>query len=358
MTDARRLPAALVLIGAVLIGIAWFLATRHGASFMPSYLADWLFWSALPFGALPVVMLIDLAGPGAGFALEPALRRLLVLTPVAAVLLVPILLRPADLFGWSMGHGFSTPFGKAWMAHGPFIARAIIYVVLWALLALIFFTPPAPSAIDRRRGIAAIGLFLYAVTITLAAADWAMAVEPAWFSAEYGILFAASQIAIAVSFAVLLAGAVWRTAAPEAAASFLLGATGIWLFTQFVQFLVIWSGDKPTEITWYLHRTGAGSLVAVWIALIAGVVVPVLLLMSWRLRRHPRVLPVAAVLIIVAQALGMLWLVTPSLRYHFVVSGMDVLEMAGIGGLMLGICLLFGPLPKPALQEVPRHAWR
>ncbi|HEX2944114.1 MAG TPA: hypothetical protein VHO91_23870, partial [Rhodopila sp.] len=251
-----------------------------------------------------------------------------------------------------------TPFGKAWMAHGPFIARAIVYIVLWALLALMFFRPPAATAIDRRRGVAAIGLFIYAVTITLAAADWAMAVEPGWFSAEFGVLFAASQIAIAVSFAVLLAGAVWRSTEPEAAASFLLGAAGIWLFAQFVQFLVIWSGDKPAEITWYLHRTGAGSLTVVWIGFIAGVVLPVLLLMSWRLRRHPQILPLAAVLIIVSQALGMLWLVTPSLRHHFVVSGMDALEMAGIGGLMVGICLLFGPLPKPVVQEVPRHAWR
>ena len=60
-----------------------------GASAMPSYLADWLFWSSLPFGALPVVMLLDLAGTGCRLRLEPALRRLLMLTPVAGLLLIP-----------------------------------------------------------------------------------------------------------------------------------------------------------------------------------------------------------------------------------------------------------------------------
>ena len=65
-----------------------------GASAMPSYLADWLFWSSLPLGALPVVMLLDLAGPDAGFGLEPALRSLLWLTPLAGLLMIPVLMRP------------------------------------------------------------------------------------------------------------------------------------------------------------------------------------------------------------------------------------------------------------------------
>ena len=68
---------------------------------MPSYLANWLFWSSLPFGALPVVMMLDLAGPRAGFGLEPALRRLLLLMPLAALLLIPVLVWPGALFGWA-----------------------------------------------------------------------------------------------------------------------------------------------------------------------------------------------------------------------------------------------------------------
>ena len=353
----KRASIALAVIGAVCLLAAWFLAKGAAMSGMPSYLAGWLFWSALPFGALPVVMLIDLGGPGAGFALEPALRRLLVLTPVAALLIIPVLIHTQALFGWAASHGFDTPFGQIWMTQRAFIIRGIIYLILWATLGFAFYWPPIPSAVERRRAIAAVGLFVYALTITLAAADWAMSVSPKWFSAEFGLLFAASQVAIAVSAAVLLAGPVWRAAEPEAAASFLLGASAIWGFAQFIQFLVIWSGNLPSEIGWYQDRGGPGGIIVVWVAFLAGMVAPVFMLLSWHLRRHPVILPVSAVLSLVGQLLGMLWLITPSFRHGFTITGMDGLVVLGLGAISIGFCLLPGPLPKPAI-EAPQHAWR
>ncbi|HTW69528.1 MAG TPA: hypothetical protein VME47_06550 [Acetobacteraceae bacterium] len=339
----RRTGLGLLFAGAVLLLIGLLLSVLSGASAMPSYLADWLFWSSLPLGALPVVMLLDLAGPGAGFGLEPALRGLLWLTPLAGLLLIPVLVRPAELFGWASGHGFAAPFGQDWMTHGAFIARSIIYFVLWSFLALLFVEPPTPAAVHRRRGFAAIGLFIYALSATLAAIDWVMAVEPGWSSPEIGILVVTAQATIAVSAAVLLAGGTWRSAAPEAAAAFLLIVAAAWIFTQFMQFLVIWSADKPTDITWYLHRDNAFARAAAGVGFVAGFVLPVLLLLSPRNRRRPRVLPAMAVLLLCVQVLDMLWLITPSVRHHFTISFMDVLELAGIGGIVVGGCLARDP---------------
>jgi hypothetical protein len=343
----RRLASGLLLLGGVLLLIGLLLSVLAGATTMPSYLADWLFWSSLPLGALPVVMLLDLAGPGAGFGLEPTLRRLLWLMPVAAVLLVPMLVRLGSAYGWAMGHGFNTPVGRAWMTHGAFVARSIFYFVLWSLLALCFVAPPEPYAIHRRRGIAAIGLFVYAVTGTLASIDWAMTVEPDWMSADFGLLLLSAQATIAVSFALLLAGEKWRRLAPEPAAAILLLAAAAWFFLQFMQFLVIWSADKPTDIVWYLHRANAGGRIAAWCGFILGFVVPLVQLLSPARRRRARTLPALAVLMLAVQALGMLWLVTPSLRHHFTVSGMDLLELAGIGGITLGACLWTGRARAP-----------
>ncbi len=340
----RRTGLVLFVAGALLLLLGLLLSVFAGASAMPSYLADWLFWSSLPLGALPVVMALDLAGPDAGFGLEPALRSLLWLTPLAGLLLIPVLARPADLFGWASGHGFTTPFGHDWMTHGAFVTRSIIYFVLWSFLALLFVVPPTPGTIHRRRGVAAVGLFIYALSATLAAIDWVMAVEPDWSSPELGILVMSAQATIAVSVAVLLAGDAWRLAAPEAAASLLMIVVAGWIFMQFIQFLVIWSADKPTDITWYLHRDNRFGRAAAWIGFIAGFVVPLLLLLLPRSRRRPRTLPAIAVLVLCVQALGMLWLITPSVRHHFTISFMDVLELAGIGAITLGCCLWLDPM--------------
>jgi hypothetical protein len=344
----KRTSAILALAGAALLLASPVLSLLTGARVMPSYLADWLFWSSLPLGALPVVMLLDLAGPGPGFGLEPALRRQLLLMPGAALLLIPILVRPGVLFGWAMGHGFTTPFGHAWMNHGAFIVRSVVYFALWIILALIFRKPPAPGAVARRQGIAAIGLFAYALTATLAAVDWAMTVEPNWSSPEFGMLLISTEAAIAVSAALLLAGTASRQAAREEAAAFLLAAAAVWVFLQFIQYLVIWSADKPSDIAWYLHRAGSGSEVVVWFGFIGGFIIPFFTLLSPRLRRHPVTLPANAILMLCVQALGTLWLITPSLRQRFMISAMDVLELAGLGGVMLGACLWPMPVAKAA----------
>jgi Ni/Fe-hydrogenase subunit HybB-like protein len=181
-----------------------------------------------------------------------------------------------------------------------------------------------------------------------------MAVEPDWISPEYGLLLASAQATIAVSVALLLAGGTWRRTAPEQAATILLLAAATWVFLQFMQFLVIWSADKPADIVWYLQRANRASRIVVWIGVIAGLVVPLALLLSPRRRRQPTVLPAVAVLVLGVQALGMLWLITPSLRHHFAITGMDLLELAGIGGVTLGICLWFGPLHEPAV-EMAQH---
>jgi hypothetical protein len=338
----KRAGTLLFVAGAALLAVGLLLSLWLGAAAMPSYAADWLFWSSLPLGALLLVMLLDLAGPGAGFGIEPVLRRMLWLTPLAGLLLIPLLVRPGALFGWAQGHGFHTPFGRFWMTNAGFVARGIVYFVLWSFLAVFFSTPPSVSAVERRRGFAAFGLFVYLVTGTLAAVDWAMAVEPDWYSSAFGLLLLAAQASIAVSVAVLLAGEGWHRAMPEPAAAGLLLPLFAWFFLQLMQYLVIWSADKPADITWYLHRSNGGSNAVAVIAVVLGLLVPLALLLSPVRRRWRPVLPAVALAVLVVQAVGMLWLVTPSIREHFTLTGMDVLELAGLGGVMLGATLLAG----------------
>ena len=79
---------------------------------------------------------------------------------------------------------------------------------------------------------------------------------------------------------------------------------------------------------------------------------PLALLLAPRGRRHPVAVPAVALAVLCGQALGMLWLITPSIRHSFTVSGMDVLTLAGIGGVMLGLCLLTRA-PAVPLEAVP-----
>src|SRR5207302_2012439 len=128
-----------------------------GSDVMPSYLGAWLAILALPLGALPLVMGGELLGlPDT--LLMPMLRRIVALMPLAALLVIPVLLRLDVLYpslqlpkqglpGW-------------WMTPGFFVVRALVFLVIWTALSFVF--SQAPGQGDRRRSIlAGLGLALH-----------------------------------------------------------------------------------------------------------------------------------------------------------------------------------------------------
>jgi hypothetical protein len=330
----KAMPAGLLVIGiaALVLGL---ILSRHIQT-MPSYLAAWLFIAALPFGALPLVMAADLlnaAGqPSPGTLMFAApLRRQLLLAPLAALLVIPVLFRVHPLF--FHGAHLATPLARAWMAPAHYIIRVILYLIVWTILALIFARPPAPDR-PQRPAMAVFGLLLHFIIGAMAATDFAMAVEPKWTSADFGLIFIASQSLIALSFAMLRQGRAWMPATRQA--TVLLGLVGVWMFLQFTQFLAIWSANMPAEVIWYLHRDAAGGHTIEWIGFIGGFVLPLIIL---PMRRHAGVAAMAALLLAV-QALEMLWLITPSFRAKFALLGIDIIELIGLLGIVIGAALI------------------
>jgi hypothetical protein len=347
--------------GAVLLVLGLLLAVFGAVQTMPSYLAGWLFLAAIPFGALPLVLALDLVGPvavsPASALVAAALRRQLLLAPLAAVLAIPLLFRVPELFLHGTLH---TPLDRFWMAVPFYVPRVIVVLILWTLLALSF----AGRRAVRHKGWAAAGLALHFVLGTIAATDFAMAVEPGWTSADFGVLFMASQCVIALSCAILFSllpasqdrRRLARQTEPGAAkldalGLVLLGLTGLWMFLQYTQFETIWSADLPAEIIWYIHRDAGGGHAAAWIGVIGGFVLPVLML-PWR--RADAVRLVAGLLLAV-QMLDMLWLITPAYRALFTITFIDVIEMAGMAGIGFGGFFLLGLLkgPEAELRSFP-----
>ncbi len=297
---------------------------------MPSYLAAWLFWSALPIGALPVLMALDLVGRGE--ALAAFVRPLLLAWPAVAVLAVPLLLGVGVLYPWA-----STPqagFAGHWLTPYLFVVRSCAYLAIWLAVALLFAWP---RAVGTRRVAATIGLMLHAIIGTLAAFDWAMSVDAPWQSSTYGLLFVAAQVAAAGAVAVLLAAwsGLLAGVAREARALLLIPAA-CWAFLGFVQFLIVWSGDLPREIGYYLDRSAGIGQLAEWFLIGAGLLLPVLA----KLSRTVRPLAVAAGFVVAAHFIEMYWLVTPGRRGQFSVSLADVTAAVGVGGIVVGSALL------------------
>ncbi len=345
------------------------LAAVSAGPVMPSYLAAWLFWLALPVGALPLVMAFDLsasvaarampdatgtasgersAEPRLPLLLVPALRLLLVALPLVSVLAIPVLLAQSGLFGTAASrHGFAV----GWYSPGARALRAVAILLVWSALALLFLRP------GRSRALAAFGLVAHLFAGTLLAMDLAMSVAPGLNSTAYGLLLIASQCGIAFSAAVLLAGPTQppesvlsgtaRTASPGRPAAPVPGSViatlvwllAAWMFLQFNQYLVVWSANLPREIVWYQQRDLGLGRAAEWFALLA-FLVPLLAATVPRLARDVRVVAWLAGLVLLMHLVETLWLITPSFRGAFTLSLADLLGLAGIGGVSCALLLL------------------
>ncbi len=328
--NRRRLAPFLLGVAAIAVAALWALAA--GLPLMPSYLAAWLFWAALPIGAV-LVLLVLAVGDGRGARLLAPLFRPLALTmPLAALLFLPVLFGLHGVYAWTHGHGPGAPFGQAWLQPGVFVARAIAYLLLLVLLALL--AAPGGRA-PLRRGSALLALFVFALVGTLAAIDWTMSLDPTFHSGTFGVLLMASQAAAATAGVILMA---WAAGAPlpRQAASLLATASAAWLGLHFLQYLVVWSADLPAEAAWYLTRdAGAGALFG-WLALLLGFAAPVAVAtLPFTLRM--RALPAAAILVLLAHAAEALWLVAPAFHQDAALACIDLLMLLGLGGIGIGV---------------------
>ena len=244
----RRGALVPVLVGIVALGVAFALSLLGGVRLLPSYLAAWLFCFGVPVGALAVLMALEVAG-AAGAPLADPLRSTVAALPVLAVLAAPILLHPDALFPL---HGSTSPF----------VLRAVVFLVLWTLLSLVFQRRPAWPG-SPRRALAVVGLAVHSVIGTVAATDWALSLDPGLGSSSFGLLLMVSQCGAAVSVAVLLAawsGRPWM--APSGLAALFLCLLGAWIFLEFTQFLIVWSANLSNEVAWYQRRSAGIGLVA------------------------------------------------------------------------------------------------
>ena len=312
-----------------------------GRSVMPSYLAGWLFCLSLPLGALPVLMLLELFGV-ADWAITVPLRRFLLLQPAASLFAIPVLLRLGSLYARP---GVPQPPPAGWTAPGFFGARMIVLLLIWTGLSLIFLRPPPRQP---RRLLAGSGLFLHFVIGTLAASDWIMLLDPGLASSAFGLLTISLQISVALCAAILvLALGSGGRALPAVATPLLLAALGSWMFLHFIQFLIVWSADLPTEIVWYQHRTGGLGGAALWFGS-AAALLTIVSLLPHRSSRAPWLLASISAMLLLVHLVEIFWLVTPGFRGRFTISLPDL-------AALFGLCSLSAAFLLFAWRRAPAH---
>ena len=357
---ARTRMAAIVVGG---LGLAGCIV---GVLFDPAglfsgYLFAVLCWIMLPLGCLAILMLHYLTGGRWGVAGGRTLRAGAATLPLLAVLFVPLFFGLETIFSWvnaepaELAHVVSE---KRLYLDGPFlIARSVGYFVVWLAIGRLVhvWTDIGRGRIaddrarSRRRAWSAFGLILWGLAITFFAVDWIMALEAKWYSTMLGFLIAGSTAAAAFALLILstsLFGGWVGTPAEEIAdrrqdlSNFLLAFTLVWFYLAYMQFLIIWSGNLPHEIVWYVHRSAPGwSAVIVLIAALH-FAVPFAMLISPAVKRSAMGAGLAASLLLIGHALHVYWTVIPAFHHDGIALPWSAAPaFLGVGGVWLFLFL-------------------
>jgi hypothetical protein len=284
------------------------------------WLAGWAFWIGFPVGALMLLLAHDLTGGRWGDAAKAPLKALATTLPVAALAFIPILFSLPNLYPWARPEEAEKLANTFYLNTPFFLARSAVYFVAWALLAVLA---------GRGTSFAAPGLIVMGVTATFASFDWMMSIEPEWGSSIYGLLVISGALLAALAAAALVpAGENAR----RDLGSLLTAGILLWAYLSFMQFLIVWEGDLPSEITWYLKRLEGGWGWAALAIVLGQGLLPFLALLWPPIKRSRWGLASVCGLLLAAHLLESWWLVLP---------GFDVPEMTwfapaatlAIGGL-------------------------
>ncbi|MEO6876751.1 MAG: hypothetical protein ABI222_18215, partial [Opitutaceae bacterium] len=173
---------------------------------------------------------------------------------------------------------------------------------------------------SQRAWVGPVGLLVLVFTLTLLGDDWIAALEPGWHSTGFALVWMTGQSVAGLSLA-LLGGLAHGAKAAEYGkkeqprgidwGNLLLAALLSWCYVAFAQFLIIWAGNLPAEISWFTRRTeGAWSGVPLLLAVFT-FLLPFGLLLSRRFKEQTSGLAVVAGLLLLGQEVYTAWLILP-----------------------------------------------
>jgi predicted small integral membrane protein len=350
----------LQLIGAVLgmLGLAvcglGFLLNRH--QFFISYLTAYTFWLGLSLGCLGVAMIHHLTGGRWGFVTRRMLEAAFMALPLMVILFLPLLLGLRELYPWARPEAVAasdTLRQKAVYMNVPwFCVRAIFFFAVWLLMASRLRewshqqdgTDDAAPTI-RMRTLSGPGIVIYPLTGTFAFVDWVMSTEPKWYSTMFLVIVLIGQILSAFAFVTLLLA--WFHDQPpfrEVATrthfhdlgNLLLAFVIFWTYVSFGQLLIIYSGNLPREIDWYLYRIAGGWKWVLGALALFHFFVPFFLLLFRVMKQNIARLAVIAALVFGMHIVEVYWVIEPSFfRAGAHIHWLDFAAVLGIGGVWL-----------------------
>jgi hypothetical protein len=355
-----RLERVCGLIGVIglLLCLLGFFVNRE--EFFQSYAFAFLYWAGFAIGGLGVLLMHHTVGGKWGVTIRRLLEAKMRTLPLIALLIVPILLGLKYLYPWA-NHALVMQNAvlrhKAPYLNTPFfIGRVVLYFAIWLFWGFRDYRMADrqdetgdPTLKERMRAFSAPGVLVFTLTGTFAYIDWILSADVQFFSTVYGAMILIGDIlqAIALSIVVLVLasrddrfGGRVNTPTVHDLGNMMFAFVIFWAYLSASQLIIVWPGNLPQEIGWYLDRIrGFWKYLAAATAL-SMFAIPFCLLLSQDRKRQPIRLLRVAVFILFARLIDMFWIVEPTYRTKgFALYWTDFAAFLGVGGIWIYVYL-------------------
>ncbi len=316
--------AALVCVVLCILGYV-----QNPERFFKSYLVAFTFTTAIGLGAFFFVMALYLAGSAAQVTVRRIMENVMVTLPVGAVLFLPLIFGLKYVYPWASpgvvpGHEV---LKRSYLSENFFTLRAYGYFLVWSIWVLAIYhqstKQDSQKSAQQMKVIArwcAPGLFLVVVVGTLAAYDWLMSVQPAWYSTIFGLYYLSGGALAFMSVVTLVclgfrrAGILTNSINVEHyhdLGKWLFATTCFYTYIAFAQYLLIWYANIPEETAFYRAREQG-----VWLFISLSLpflrfLIPFFVLLSRPAKRSLTIIGLVAGYSLVMEFLDLYWVVMP-----------------------------------------------
>ena len=357
---ARTIGQRSLVVGLVFGVVAVIGGIPRPQEFFRGYLLAFMAWLGVTLGSMAILMIRHLTGGGWGMVIRRIMGGAMRCIPLMTLLFVPILFGLPQLYVWArpldgiadkQAQEHLRNLTQSYLSVHGLVIRAVIYFAIWNLLSFLLTKwsreqdqPVARDNSQRFKAVSGPGLILYAFTISFAAIDWVMSIDPSWISTIYGLIILIGELLSAMCFAVVVERILvnykpmsdWLK--PDFVhdhGKWMLTFIMVWAYFSFSQWLIIWAGNLPDEITWYMKRLHGGWGTIGLVLVVFHFVVPFVLLLSRPFKRNVRKLVWLAVWLMIMRYVDLFWIIEPNFSQTLKFTWADIVVPVAMGGFWL-----------------------
>jgi len=302
----KQLPLLLIVGGGLLALIG---AAVNIKQFAYSYLLAFMVFLSLGLGALFLVILHHIMDAGWSVPIRRFVEHLSNLLPVMGILFLPIALLAKKIYPWmSLDPKTDHSLHVKEVLFNPiafYVVAAGLFIV-WTFLArglrgasLEQDKTGSVACTYKMRRYAAVGIFLFAITLTLAVIFWMKSLQHQWFSTMYGVYYFAASVWLTLATSYVIALVLRRTGHLTHVLRdrqfhdmgvLMFAFTVFYAYVNFSQYFLIWNAAIPEETFWYIQREKGSWWGIGMIILFGHFVIPFLLLLRIDTKLNPAVM--------------------------------------------------------------------